>query len=158
MSSPIKWTPLTKQAFEDTKRHLAEATLLAHPVEGAPLILRADASDAAMCAALKQFVQGKMESLGFFSRKFADTQAYYSAYDRELQAVFSALKFFRHMAERRKLTIVTDHKPLIYAFRQRLNKASPRQQRQLDFISQLSTDITSQGPRTPSPMLYRVSK
>lgn len=37
--------------------------------------------------------------------------------------------------------IKTDHKPLTYAFLQRSTKSSPRQTRQLDYISQFSTDI-----------------
>ena len=41
----------------------------------------------------------------------------------------------------RVFKIVTDHKPLTYAFGQKSEKASPRQQRQLSYISQFSTDI-----------------
>ncbi|GFX08992.1 gag-pol polyprotein [Trichonephila clavipes] len=37
--------------------------------------------------------------------------------------------------------LCTDHKPLTYAFKQKLDKCSPRQARQLDFISQFTTDI-----------------
>ena len=33
------------------------------------------------------------------------------------------------------------HRPLIFAFRQKLEKASPRRVRQLDYIGQLTTDI-----------------
>lgn len=45
------------------------------------------------------------------------------------------------MVESRRLIIRTDHKPLIFAFQQKVNKASPRQARALDFISQFSTEI-----------------
>ena len=45
------------------------------------------------------------------------------------------------MLEAQEFVIRTDHKPLIYAFRQRANKASPRQLRQLDFIGQFSTNL-----------------
>ncbi|GFV02036.1 retrovirus-related Pol polyprotein from transposon 17.6 [Trichonephila clavipes] len=37
--------------------------------------------------------------------------------------------------------VFTDHKPLTYAFRQKSDKCSPRQIRQLDFISQFTTNI-----------------
>lgn len=37
--------------------------------------------------------------------------------------------------------VKTDHKPLTFAFRQKLSKASERQLRQLVFISQHTTDI-----------------
>ena len=45
------------------------------------------------------------------------------------------------MIEGRQFHIFTDHKPLIYAFRQKLDKSAPCQIRQLDFISQYTTDI-----------------
>ncbi|GBO46061.1 Transposon Ty3-I Gag-Pol polyprotein [Araneus ventricosus] len=37
--------------------------------------------------------------------------------------------------------ILKNHKPLIFAFHQKLDKAAPRQARQLNYISQFSTDI-----------------
>lgn len=43
------------------------------------------------------------------------------------------------MLEGRQFTIYTDHKPLTFAFRQKADKASPRQSRQLEFISQFTT-------------------
>lgn len=56
--------------------------------------------------------------------------------------MFAALKHFEHILECREFVIKTDHKPLIYAFAQKPEKASPRQLRQLDYISQFSTKIT----------------
>lgn len=139
--TPIQWTEETQHAFNRCKQQLAEATLLVHPIENAPLILRTDASNTAVGAVLEQVMKNTTEPLGYYSKKLTETQTKYSTYDRELQAVYSALKFFRHMAEGRKLTIITDHKPLVFAFEQKSTKASPRQQRQLDFIGQFSTSI-----------------
>lgn len=45
------------------------------------------------------------------------------------------------MAEERNIVVLTDHKPLQYAFSQVSNKASEQQRRQLDFISQITTNI-----------------
>lgn len=45
------------------------------------------------------------------------------------------------MIEGRPLLIKTDHKPIVFAFRQRSDKASPRQLRQLDYIGQFTTNI-----------------
>lgn len=39
------------------------------------------------------------------------------------------------------MTIKTDHKPLIFIFKQKSDRASPKQARQIDFISQYTTDI-----------------
>ncbi|GFY72249.1 gag-pol polyprotein [Trichonephila inaurata madagascariensis] len=59
----------------------------------------------------------------------------------ELLAAYVSIKQFRYMLEARNFILCTDHKPLTYAFKQKLDKCSPRQARQLDFISQFTTDI-----------------
>ena len=105
------------------------------------LALQTDASDTAMGAVLEQFAEGKWEPLGFYSKKFSSARAKYSTYDRELLAIFSSLKFFCFLIDGRELLIRTDHKPLPYAFNQKSDKASPRQQRQLVFIGQFTTRI-----------------
>jgi len=68
-------------------------------------------------------------------------QQKYSAYDRELLAIYEAVKHFRHMLEEWNIMIFTDHKPLTYAFSQRRDKCSTRQFNHLDFISQFTTDF-----------------
>jgi len=82
-----------------------------------------------MGAVLEQYQEESWKSLGFFSKKLSKTQQRYSTYDRELLAIYSALKFSRHLVEGRQVTIMTDHKPLQYAFQQPLDKASERQRR-----------------------------
>lgn len=138
---PIAWTMEIEQAFEECKQSLAKTSLLAHPRSKTALAITSDASDTAIGAVLEQLHENNWEPLGFFSRKLSSTQSMYSAYDRELLAIYEALKYFRFMVEGRKLIIKTDHKPLVFAFRQKSTKASPRQWRQLDFISQFTTEI-----------------
>ncbi|GFU08743.1 transposon Tf2-9 polyprotein [Trichonephila clavipes] len=45
------------------------------------------------------------------------------------------------MVEGRSLTLFTDRKPLVYAFKQKEDKCTPRQLRHLDLIGQFTTDI-----------------
>ncbi|GFW94147.1 hypothetical protein TNCV_1978871 [Trichonephila clavipes] len=78
---------------------------------------------------------------GRFEKKLTSSEKSYSAYDRELLAIYSAIRHFRYMLEARDFTVFTDHKPLTYAFRQKSDKCSPRQIRQLHFISQFTTNI-----------------
>ena len=131
----IVWTNEAEKAFEQIKADLINATLLYHPSKNAETRVITDASDFAMDAALVQKLVGSWKPLAIFLRKFASAQLRYSAYDRELSAIYEAIKFFRYFLEERNYKIVTDHKPLVYAFPQGADKASPRQSRQLAFLS-----------------------
>lgn len=139
--APLTWTSEARQAFENSKNSLAQATLLAHPEVNAPLAITCDASDFTVGAVLQQRINNNWQPLAFFSKKLGSAERKYSAYDRELLSIYLAVKHFKHMIEGRHFTIFTDHKPITYAFRQKSDKCSPRQFRYLDLISQFSTDI-----------------
>lgn len=139
--SQLKWSEQSITAFNQCKAELANATLLAHPAKNAELSLYVDASDIAAGGALHQIIDGELQPLGFFSKKFDRAQLRYSTYDRELTAMYLAVRHFKFMLQGRKSHIYTDHKPITYAFTQKLDKANDRQARQLDYIGQLTTDI-----------------
>ena len=137
----LDWNDNAQSAFLKLKDALANTALLAHPNPNAVLSLVTDASDNAMGAVLHQEVNGLKQPLCFYSCVFSPTQARYSTYDRELLAIYSSIKHFKYLLEGRQFTVYTDHKPLIYAFIQNLDKASPRQSRHLQYIDQFTTDI-----------------
>lgn len=112
-----------------------------YPKRNAQLSLHTDASDIAIGAVLQQLSEGVWQALGFSSRRLKPTQMRYSAYDRELLAIQSTIKHFHHWIEGTNFYVLTDHKPLTYAFAQKTDKSSPRQCRQLSFISEFSTGI-----------------
>lgn len=139
--TPIKWTTEARSAFDQCKEDLANATLLAHPGSDADLALVTDASDTAIGAVLQQRIDREWEPLAFFSKKLSPAETKYSAFDRELLAIYLAIKHFQHLVESRDFKVFTDHKPITFAFRQKSDKCSPRQFRHLDFIGQFTTDI-----------------
>jgi hypothetical protein len=122
-----------------------------------------------MGAALQQRVGDAWQPLAFFSRKLNPAQKKYSAYDRELLAIYEAVRHFRHMLEARHFTILTDHKPLTFAFHQKRDRCSPRQFNHLDYISPspsspltsgTSADVKTSWPirsrgSSPSPRQYQ---
>lgn len=138
---PIVWTSDALHAFKKCKDDLLSATTLGFPSSSQPIALMVDASNIAIGAVLNQHSNGAWKPLAYFSKKLSPSQIKYSTYDRELLGIYEAIKYFRHMIEGRVFTIFTDHKPLIFAFHQRSDKASPRQLRHLDFIGQFSTNI-----------------
>lgn len=137
----LEWTPEARRAFNATKESITQATLIAHPKINAELAVFTDASDSSVGAVLQQREGEEWEPLGFFSKKLSPAETKYSAFDRELLAIYLAIKYFRHMIEARNFTIYTDHKPLTYAFKKKPEKCTPRQFRHLDFIGQFTTDV-----------------
>jgi len=136
----IQWTEEQETAFRNCKESLSRATELAHP-DLAELLLTTDASETTIGAVIEQRNKDETQSLAFISKKLKDAQKRYSPYDRELLAIYTAIKHFRHMLEDRHFVIYTDHKPLVYAFNKNQLQSSPRQTRHLEFIGQFSTDI-----------------
>ncbi|UYV65712.1 hypothetical protein LAZ67_3005199 [Cordylochernes scorpioides] len=139
--SEIKWTEEAEVQFEKCKQALANTALLAYPDTELPISLCTDASDRAVGSVLQQLDNNNWKPIAFFSKKLNPAQCNYSTYDRELLAIYLSIKFFKHLLEAREFTILTDHKPLIYAFKQKNEKASPKKLRHLQYISQFTTDI-----------------
>ena len=137
----LSWSEDMVAAFRNTKRALANVALLAHPAQNAPISLTADASDRAIGAVLEQFVNKGWQPLAFFSKKLRSPEKKYSAFDRELLALYLGIKHFRYFLEGRQFTAYTDHKPLTFCMAKATDPWSCRQQRQLSYISEFTTDI-----------------
>ena len=70
----LDWSEDMTKAFEATKEALADATLLHHPVQGAPTALTSDASDKALGAVLEQKTGGVWKPLAFFQPTAEETR------------------------------------------------------------------------------------
>ena len=136
----IAWNDERRRAFEKAKDALAEATLLHHPSADAEMTLTVDASDTAMGGQIEQKLGNRFVPIAFFSKKLSPAERKYSAFDRELLAIYSSIIHFKHYVEGRHFTIWTDHKPLTFAMGS-MAERSPRQTRHLSFIAEFSTDI-----------------
>ena len=128
-------------AFIAIKKALANGALLHHPKSDAVTSLMTDASDVAVGAVLQQQVGEEVQRIAYISKKLKPAEMQYSTFDRELLAVYLAIKHFRHFVEGRSFHIQTDHKSLTYALVNPSDRHTPRQIRHLDYISQFTTDI-----------------
>ena len=137
----LKWNKDAESAFSESKQILANATLLVHPDSTAQLNITCDASDVAVGCVLQQFLNGMWQPLSFFSKKLNPAETRYSAFDRELLAVYATIKHFRHNLEGRIFFVNTDHKPLTFVMSSVTERASLRQTRHLAFIAEFTTDI-----------------
>ena len=118
-----------------------KATLLSHlnPFSGTALTV--DASDVALGAELAQRdCSGSWRPIAFFSTQLQQAERKYSAFNRELLAMYAAVKHFRHFLKGRAFTIFTDHKPLTFALASTSDR-SPRQTHHLSFIAEFRNNI-----------------
>lgn len=129
--------------FQNAKKALADFTKLSYIGDDAnsTLTLTTDASGDSIGAVLHQKLNGSEKPISFFSVKLNKAQQKYSTFSRELLAIYLAIRHFRHLLEGRNFTIFTDHKPLTYALHVNTDKYTPRDTRQLDYISQFTSDI-----------------
>ena len=131
-----------QKAFHDIKQALAQAANLTHPRDDAKLRLYSDASFAAIGGVLVQKLPDNSEqALAYFSKALNDTQKKYSVFDLELLAVFSAVKHFEHMLLDRTFTIFTDHLSIVHAFKKPMASHTPRQSRQLSYLTEFGCTI-----------------
>jgi len=128
-------------AFQAVKTALANATLLTHPDPSAPYCLMVDASNVAVGGVLQQCIQNIWQPISFFSKRLQPAETKYSTFSRELLSIYLSIRHFRHFLEGREFYVLTDHKPLTYALSSSASNYSPREARQLDFISQFTSDI-----------------
>lgn len=137
----IRWTDKAIDAFTAVKDTLADVALLSRPKPDAPTCIMADASNVAVGAVLQQRFGDEWHPISYFSKKLRPAETRYSAFDRELLAVYLAIKHFRHFVEDRTFYVLTEHKPLSYALSSQSDHYTPRQLRHLNYIFQFTTNI-----------------
>ena len=104
------------KSFAEAKQMLTLATELVHPDPALPLALVSDASKEALGACLQQLDKGVWQPLGFYSRQLKNNEKTWSTFKRELYAAQQGVRHFFNEINGRKLTIFTDHLPLVNAF------------------------------------------
>ncbi len=137
----MQWTTAAQEAFQQAKHLLAAAVPLQHPAPNAELSLATDASDTHIRGVKQQKSKDHWQPLGFFSRKLTDTELRYSTFDHKILAAQAAIKHFRHFCKGHLFQLWTDHKPLVTALSRVSTPISPRQQRNLAFISEFNVQL-----------------
>ena len=110
----FNWTHECQTAFETLKLQLMKSPLLSHIRPVGTLILTTDASTVGLGAELAQETHEGTHPVAFFSKAMTKTERNYSTYDRELLAIVSAIRHFRHHLLGRRFVLRTDHRPLQY--------------------------------------------
>ena len=118
----FEWSAHRENAFNLGKKRLSQDPMLYHPDPNKPWIIEMDASKTAFAGVLLQ----PHESDGvtqevpvmFISYSFTGMQQSWSVTERELYAIFAAIRKLHYIIYSGKVIIRTDHKPLLdIAFR-----------------------------------------
>jgi hypothetical protein len=115
----FEWTSKRQEAFEELKKRLTNAPILAHYDPTLPTRIETNASDGVLSAVLSQ--QGpdlRWHPIAYFSKTMAPAKRNYKIHDKELLTIIRALKEWRAELEGLQrddpFDIFTDHQALEY--------------------------------------------
>ena len=113
----LKWTERQQTAFDTLRKALISRPVLQPPNENKPFKLYADSSKFAISSILIQ--EGdenppRDHAISYASRQLLDRETRYSTVEKEMLALVWGLQKFRPWVYGRQITVLTDHKPLIF--------------------------------------------
>ena len=120
------WGTPQQTAFEALKEALAGYPVLKAPDFSRPFEIYSDAADTGIAAVLMQEHDKVPLPVAYYSRKLLPRERNYSAIEKELLALISALTAYRVYVGSGPVTVYTDHNPLVW-----LNKTRSTNQRLL---------------------------
>lgn len=112
--SKFEWSETHEKAFDEIKKHILQALTLAHPNSQDTFVLDTDASDNSIGAELSQIQNGKEQIISFASKVLTPTQKKYCTTRKELLAIITFTRQFRHFLLGNRFILRTDHNSLIW--------------------------------------------
>ncbi|GFN81881.1 reverse transcriptase [Plakobranchus ocellatus] len=110
----IHWSQEYQASFEAIKRALSTQPILIIPDGQEVFIVRSDASNYGIGAALLQMRDGILRPCKYASRKLLPRETRYSTIERECLAIIYAVgQFYKYLALR-SFILESDHKPLLF--------------------------------------------
>nr|XP_027071965.1 uncharacterized protein LOC113696780 [Coffea arabica] len=129
------WSPKCEASFQELKRRLTTAPVLALPERIDGYVVYSDTSREWLGCVLMQ--KGKV--VAYASRKLKPHEMNYPTHDPELAAIIFALKKWRHYLYGETFEVFTDHKSLKYLFSQK--ELNLRQRRWVEFLEDYDCSI-----------------
>ncbi|MBV2113416.1 MAG: hypothetical protein KUF82_20885, partial [Candidatus Thiodiazotropha sp. (ex Ctena orbiculata)] len=108
------WDDKCYKAFQDLKACLIKSPILSFPKRSGTFVLDSDASLHGIGAVLSQIQNDEEKVIAYASRTLNPAQQQYCTTKRELLAVVTFMKHFKHYLLGQKFIIRTDHAPLIW--------------------------------------------
>jgi len=136
---PFVWNERRQQSFEQLKRCLTTAPLLAAPLDHGRYVLDTDASNIGLGAVLQQEQPDGLRVIAYASRALSRAELSYCTTKKEMLAVTYGLKVFRQYLLAREFLLRTDHSALTHL--QRTPEPIGQQARWLDLIAEFNFTI-----------------
>ena len=118
------WSSAQQEAFETIKKLVTSSPVLSFYDPHKELMLENDASEYGLGAAIYQ----EGNPIAFASRSLTSAERSYAQIEKEMLAVYFGLEKFHHYTYGRRVTVITDHKPLESIVLKSLSKAPKRLQ------------------------------
>ena len=110
--SKFVWTKECQESFDTLKERLTKSPILAYPDFKQPFILDTDASEYDIGAVLSKKQGGAERVFAYSSRTLTKAERKYCVTRKELLALVTYVKVFRHYLYGREFTVRTDHSSL----------------------------------------------
>ncbi|KAL2240852.1 UNVERIFIED_CONTAM: Transposon Ty3-I Gag-Pol polyprotein, partial [Sesamum indicum] len=134
-NAPFNWNDKCAQSFEELKKRLTSAPILALPSGNGGYVVFTDASRQGLGCVLMQ--HGRV--IAYASRQLRPHEMNYLTHDLELAAIVNALKIWRHYLYGETFQIFTDHKSLKYIPTQK--ELNLRQRRWMELLKDYDCTI-----------------
>jgi len=132
---PFSWIDECEVCFEDMKRRLTTAPILAIPDTTKMFEVYCDASYQGLGCVLMQ----EKRPIAYTSRQLKVHEKNYPTHDLELAAVVFALKTWRHYLYGSQFQVFSDHKSLKYLFDQK--ELNMRQRRWIEYLKDYDFEL-----------------
>ena len=114
MPNIVQWGDPQENAYMTLKKAVTSRPILHLSDVNKTFVLRTDASDVGLGAALLQEADGRLFPVAYASRKLLTRETHYSAIERECLAIVWAIRKFALYLYGRQFVLQTDHQPLQY--------------------------------------------
>ena len=122
------WEEAQQQSFDELKRAITTAPVLAYYDEKENIVLSVDSSKDALGACILQ----NGHPIAYASKSLNKCEQNYAQIEKEMAAiVFGATKFHEYIYAKGPIHVETDHRPLESIFKKPLSQMSPRIQRMM---------------------------
>ena len=107
------WNDKCEESFVALRQLLTSPPILIHPEIGGHYYVLTDASDTSCGAAVCHCLNDLYRPIAFWGCTLRDAELNYMVTEKEALAVVKVLKNYEDILQGAKVTIITDHKPLI---------------------------------------------